>query len=121
MLDLSHNDIDVDGIKNIANTLQNNIVMEIFYNRFIFVLVVVIFTIGTQNIIYWLESSQRYRHSASSRCIRKEYGKTNFIHLIDIEFNSSSKILTTLNLQKNDIGDTGAQYLANALLHNSVR
>ncbi len=92
-----------------------------FYNRFIFVLVFVVFTIGTQNIIYWLESNQRYRHSASSRCIRKEYGKINLIHLIDIEFNSSSKTLTTLNLQKNDIGNTGAQCLANALLHNSVR
>ena len=67
---------------------------------------------------------QKVESCRSTNSTSWQYSATNIIshtrHIILPATNHLIQILTTLNLQQNQIGDEGAQYLANTLQCNQV-
>ena len=69
------------------------------------------------------QSNRRSRCTILGRSIATQYSEINtpscfYYHLIPVSF---TQTLTTLGLNENQIGDQGAQYLGEALRHNTVR
>lgn len=74
---------------------------------------------GTHHTGYLKQTARRYRRKDYRQCIEIQRGNNCFLSLTyaSIIFTQTHVVL---NMSNNEIGDIGAQYVANALKHNKV-
>ena len=76
----------------------------------------------THNASSCSERNWRRRSTAFDKCIASEHSETRLLNILTLLcYLHLTQTLTTLNLERNEIGDEGAQHLARALKVNRVR
>ena len=75
--------------------------------------------IGAHHTGYLKQTARRYRSTNYWWCFEIQRGNIRSLSLI-YAFILLTQTLVVLDMSSNEIGDIGAQYLANALKHNTV-